>query len=465
MNIYVWDNFSKRKNSTKQPTGGTTIDVKLKDNCSQESPVFILSTGGAIPNYTYVSAFGNYYFVSDIVNINAGMCEVHCKKDVLASHKSEISSTSAFVVYDTTSNSDIIDTRLATQVTPTVQQNSVDAYDNFSTTGCIVATITSDEGTDTFAISSQAIDRIIPDTSQQVWDFFIQNTTIDPTPDLTAFSNNFFQVMGNAIRQIISSGHIAENIQDIRWLPFDFTSGTQQYIKIGQYSSTLAGVPMDSRYRIYSNTASVSIPWQFSDWRNSDPYTQIYLRIPYVGIVSYPASSLKGMSALTMRYSIDKMSGDIAVEIIAGSNVLGTYGASTAVKIPIGNSSANLGQIMNNLMAVPFSALSGKVDNIASSISSFMLSVFSPLTQTVGGVSSASDVGLGNKLRCITICHDTNVSPSSVSSVMGTPTMSVKTLGNLSGYIQCQDASVSINGHDSERDEINSFLNSGFFYE
>ena len=44
MNIKVWSNFSKRKNSTKQPTGGSTITVTLKDQCSILSPVFILST-------------------------------------------------------------------------------------------------------------------------------------------------------------------------------------------------------------------------------------------------------------------------------------------------------------------------------------------------------------------------------------------------------------------------------------
>ena len=43
MTITYWTNFSKRINSTKQPTGGTNITtVALKTPCSVETPVFIL---------------------------------------------------------------------------------------------------------------------------------------------------------------------------------------------------------------------------------------------------------------------------------------------------------------------------------------------------------------------------------------------------------------------------------------
>ena len=65
MNIQVWSNFSKRENSTRQPGGGQSIDVKLKDNCSIENPVFLLATGGGMPDYTYAEAFGHYYYVTE----------------------------------------------------------------------------------------------------------------------------------------------------------------------------------------------------------------------------------------------------------------------------------------------------------------------------------------------------------------------------------------------------------------
>ena len=99
MNITLWDNFSKRINSTKRPSGGgRTIDAQLKDKCSIESPVFLISSGGGMPDYTYAEAFGHFYYVSDVVNVNVSMCEVHCKQDPMATYKGDIGATNAFVL-------------------------------------------------------------------------------------------------------------------------------------------------------------------------------------------------------------------------------------------------------------------------------------------------------------------------------------------------------------------------------
>ena len=69
MNIYVWSNFTKKRNSTLQPTGGTSKTVHLKEQTSIEKPSFILAE--PMPNYNYVQAFGNYYFVTDIINLKS----------------------------------------------------------------------------------------------------------------------------------------------------------------------------------------------------------------------------------------------------------------------------------------------------------------------------------------------------------------------------------------------------------
>ena len=47
----------------------------------------------------------------------------------------------------------------------------------------------------------------------------------------------------------------------------------------------------------------------------------------------------------------------------------------------------------------------------------------------------------------------------------GRPVCKTQAISNHSGYVQCDDASVSIGGESWERDQINSFLNGGFFYE
>ena len=103
MQIKVWSNFSKRINSTKQPTGGTTVDVVLKDACDIISPTFILSTLDFTINY--VEAFGHYYY-ADVKNLDGNRSEIICNLDHLATFKSNISSYRGLVEY-TSSSSDV----------------------------------------------------------------------------------------------------------------------------------------------------------------------------------------------------------------------------------------------------------------------------------------------------------------------------------------------------------------------
>ena len=58
-----------------------------------------------------------------------------------------------------------------------------------------------------------------------------------------------------------------------------------------------------------------------------------------------------------------------------------------------------------------------------------------------------------------------NPENSNYISRKGRPVALTHAISNHSGYVQCDGASVSIAGDAWDRDQINSFLNSGFFYE
>ena len=105
MNITYWTNFSKRTNSTKQPTGGTQTTVRLKEPCGISSPTFICS--GVPDNVKYVQAFGRYYFVSEVTH-NGGLIEISCTSDPLATYKSAIGALYADVEYTSASNNVLI---------------------------------------------------------------------------------------------------------------------------------------------------------------------------------------------------------------------------------------------------------------------------------------------------------------------------------------------------------------------
>lgn len=453
MNITVWSNFSKRENSTKQPGGGQSINVKLKDNCSIENPIFLLVSGGGMPDYTYAAAFGHYYYVTDIISINASMAEIHCKQDVLATYKGEIGATRAFILYDTTSNSEIPDARLSTKTTASYAIQTGTLRTDLSEAGSFIVSLNGVKKVGSYVVPESFINLLVPDITT-VFDQFIQGT--DP-----------FDAIRDSIKQLVGSGQISQNIRDVRWIPFTITGDQTTLLEIGMYDVVNENGVQVSGSKIVDRiskktSSSIPIPWQFNDWRNSDTYTQISVYIPFVGLVTYPASALKGSDSIYLRTSLDKITGDFVVEVITNTAVtLGTYGASTAVSIPVGSSTVGGMNIVNSIMTGVAAIKNTSMAGLAGSI----LNAAQPLSQSVGGISSGAAAGLDHNVKVISICHDTVVSPSSVSSVMGTPAMATKTISSLSGYIQCQDASVNGSMRSKDRSEINGYLNSGFFYE
>ena len=135
-------NFAKRANSTKQPTGlsGTDWSVVLKEKTSYDQPVFLL-TSNSQPEFNYLQWRSWYYFVTGISYVRNDLYEVSCDLDVLATYKTAIGATSAFVLYDTAANTEITDRRLSMKTTATVSSNTTES-DIFEGNSCVVLGIT-----------------------------------------------------------------------------------------------------------------------------------------------------------------------------------------------------------------------------------------------------------------------------------------------------------------------------------
>ena len=129
--------FSKRSNSTKQPdTSGTDFSVSLKAATSYENPTFILNYSGTF-EYNYMQWGSWYYFVTSVTQLRNDLLEINCKLDVLATFKSEIGATNAFVLYDTAANTEVVDRRLSTKTTKTVT-SAVGTFTTIGTVGLLL---------------------------------------------------------------------------------------------------------------------------------------------------------------------------------------------------------------------------------------------------------------------------------------------------------------------------------------
>ena len=127
MLIDLW-RTTKRENSTATPvsqpswfTQHIQKEVKLKEETSVLNPSFILRMGGH-DGQNYVWAFGRYYWVTNIISLANSLWEIQCKIDPLGSYRGHIRNTQAYVIYDSTPNSEIPDNRLGVYTTPTMSQ-------------------------------------------------------------------------------------------------------------------------------------------------------------------------------------------------------------------------------------------------------------------------------------------------------------------------------------------------------
>ena len=79
MQIQLWSNFVKKKNSTKRPAGAPHIEnVTLKRETSLLNPTFILTIDNEIYNYIWMLKCGRYYFFTAIVHGISNICQLRC---------------------------------------------------------------------------------------------------------------------------------------------------------------------------------------------------------------------------------------------------------------------------------------------------------------------------------------------------------------------------------------------------
>ena len=131
MEAVFYSNFSKKINSTKRPSGGTTRQVRLKEACPLLNPVFLLDTVNY--SYNYVKWEGRYYWINDIVALTNNVGEYHCSVDVLASWKNDIGNTEAYILRSSNlSDGKIIDTMYPTTAVSTRTRSTATLSDNIT---------------------------------------------------------------------------------------------------------------------------------------------------------------------------------------------------------------------------------------------------------------------------------------------------------------------------------------------
>lgn len=522
--------IAKRKNSTLQPTLNTSFDVLLKTPTSLHTPTFTINAASF--DFNYLKWGDRYYFVTDVVSRNNSLWEVSAVCDVLATYKMDILASTQFVCYSSIAgNSWLADTRIPI-LKSTIASKSGAALPFIDTNGFYVLSVVGGDtgvgGCEVFAVNKSTLNDLVQSVAtwsgNDVADIMQGVTIIPPTyssptvqtpssnasngecfADLITSLKNMIDSMGNVAASVQNSANdIMRKIQEastktgfignafanapncIRsciWVPFDLAAftGASGVIYLGKYDTGEAGFKVNPTPT--SGSVSVSIPWHFIDWRRG-VCEDVYLYLPFVGMVSFSADSLTNVSTITVKYSVTATDGNICYEVIAGNEILGTYGGNASTNYPIGiNQQASAGEVFTALVGgvqktvsaavessiSPLSAV-GAIGQMAINIGLAAYDVKNVQNTThfscVGGIGGGAGVGLDLSVTCYTVAHNTIVNPADMKDTMGLPTMKPMALSTLTGYCQCANAHIAATGAESqELDEMDAYLNSGFYIE
>ena len=475
---------NKKRNSTLVPSLSTSFSVVLKTPTSLHTPTFTINA--ATFPYNYLKWDDRYYFVTDVTSVHYGLFEVSAVVDVLATYRSQILASTQFVSYSSLHGATWLpDTRIPITKNTTITKNTAN-LDFASTAGAYVLSVVGQSGVDTYTVSRAAISSIIADL--QDWcdtDVDALIAQIDPSSPETAIAslaeiNAQVGLFGNAYEVAVQC------IRSCHWVPFSRTliDGASGTIYLGEYNTHQTGNKIINRV---TGNVSISLPWHFSDWRRS--YSEkMYLYLPFVGCTSLNVDELINLSSITIKYSISAGDGQVCYEVKAGDHIIGTFGGNCKMEVPIGiNQASSYGDIVTTLIqgaektvasGVRTAELAGQINAIGTAASTAQTAfnafnmvyntmdvALSTNLSTIGGIGGGAGAGLDLEAAVISVANDTVVEPAVMTATMGQPTMKPVQLSSLSGYCQCANAHVAAPAELPELNEIDAYLNSGFYIE
>lgn len=452
MNIRLYKTFSKRKNSTKIVSGTyTQKDVKLKEETSVDKPTFILSGYDPAFNYIHVPLWNRYYFIEDVSLSTKGIYEVTCSTDILATYKTQIGAYTCFVerTSDATKyNEDILDTALTVE---DVVEHQASASTNI------------------FFGNSSYVVRMMGRGSTGIQSF---------VSDGLSFWGDVFNPIFNDPSSLTLDDFLTAFISDpskyvlgVYYTPFNMARmiGSETQIYCGWYDTTKRAKALSSS-AIYTDTKTLSKPASiYTDFRKTDPaYSQYTMFLPGIGTVPLSADIMD--STLTLDVRCDQHTGDIIYQLKSDGSLVSSYNGNCYAPLQIGNGdSSNGGSIIKTSMDfmgdifgafTPGNPLS-KAGNFIGDVVNGIRQNITPTPSFIGSRTGVAGVDFKDAIISVLQKHSADFP----TAVYGRPCCKNLTLNTISGFIKCSGASIDISGFGSDKENVNAFLNGGFYYE
>ena len=448
MTEIVLYHFSKRKNSTKRPTGqGTEVPCLLKSATTFQNPMLILQKPmNDMLQFNYAKWADHYYFIDSTTSINAGQTEISCTEDVLATYKNEISNYTCFIE------------RSSNQTTLANDTMYIPTNDWVLST----RNVRHKEKIMTSTYSQQYIIRVVSRTG--VASYYINGNQLNNLLDYMYTESNFTDVITDAITKLMFDPF--KYIVDLKWIPFvdsAFNNSNDEAIQLGFWDSGVTAKRIDEDTVVnFSYSFAFDNPlYAITDFRYYSPsFSNYFIKLPFIGVVALnPYKIDESVNAL---YQFDATSGLCNVFLQSKKVVFASYQFQLSVPVQIGYASTNIAQLTTSAVSLVGAGLQG---NIAQGISSGIeagRSITAPEVSMLGTIGNISNI-LNNQILEFNSYACTSINPDGASE--GYADGTVRSISGLSGYIKCRNASIEISGFTGDQEAVNNYLNSGFYYE
>lgn len=450
--------FSKKINSTAQPTGGTELTCLIKSPSSIMNPVVELNVNPMAYNYAYISEFSRYYFINDI-RFDKGLWICSLNIDVLATYKTTIGSTSSYVLRASAAHNEYLIDK-AVYLTGKLSGGGasiIEAHDSVSYDSGVYVITTSG--------SSNANGKTLYQLTAADFKTFIS------TLMTTADGYDFGDLTQGLINSLVNP---LDYITSVMWFPVAFTTSGTDTIQCGLWNSGVTA----SKISTYANYKrfTVTIPKHpqastYGKYCNLAPFSSYDLDLGIAGIISLDPSMLIDATTMTVNIIADPMTGNAKCEahtlITAGGSLreqeLFNIGIQYGVPVPMTQTTTNLTNFVSDSISLVKSAATDDMIGVVSDTVSLVGSAVKSLQGSVSSKGTIASISAHQQPYRL-LSRFFEIAARDTANA-GRPLCDMRTISTLSGFQQIANSHVAISGTSTEASMINSYLESGFYYE
>ena len=451
--------FNKGRNDTKQPTGGTELDVRLKEDCSILKPVLILSTPSWEWNYFLIPSFGRYYFVTDYKYLGNQTYQISGTSDAMASFRGDILSSYQWIARAHTGwNEDIIDGFFPSLTAWGIHEKryrlipSDASYENGT---FIVGVIGKNGGGYGNPVTYFALNW--PQMEQ------LNDYLFDAGSYGSMISDDITKAFFNPMDYLVSCMYYPIKIKNV---------GNEEPIWFGWVETSIKGTMLNTYvYDLVTNAGNdfmLENNQEYTDFRKLSPYSHYYLYIPIIGWSEVPSTRVRS-ETMFLGMKLDLITGILTANIYdQKSGIHADDGAvlfSTSGQFGCPLALAQLRMDFTGLLnSVSSAVTSAATLNVGGSVNGIVNAV-DALSGDTSMRNSNGCMGLSIEYQNVRwVCHYLKTVDLDATRY-GRPVCKYDQINNYSGgFCMCRGTEMELNGaYASEIDDVTGYMNGGFY--